>query len=75
MLLSPIMIEPLFNEYKPVPAGPVRDALLKMADEADIPQDRLPLIIDPVHWILGHRRGFDGTLNRLHCSAASATTR
>ena len=41
MLLSPILIEPLFNEYKPVPAGPVRDALLKMADEADIPHDRL----------------------------------
>ncbi len=41
MLLSPIAIEPLFNDYKPVPAGPVRDALLKMADEADIPQDRL----------------------------------
>jgi STE24 endopeptidase len=41
LLLSPIVIEPLFNEYKPVPAGPVRDALLKMANDADIPQDRL----------------------------------
>ncbi|MGL5838725.1 MAG: M48 family metallopeptidase [Sphingorhabdus sp.] len=41
LLLSPIAIEPLFNDYKPVPAGPVRDALLKMADEADIPHDRL----------------------------------
>jgi STE24 endopeptidase len=41
MLLSPIMIDPLFNDYKPVPEGPVRTALLKMADEANIPHDRI----------------------------------
>lgn len=41
LLLSPIFIEPLFNSYKPVPEGPVRVALLKMADEAKIPHDRL----------------------------------
>lgn len=41
LLLSPILIEPLFNEYKPVPEGPVRTALLEMADEAGIPHDRL----------------------------------
>lgn len=41
LLLSPILIEPLFNEFKPVPAGPVREALLKMADEAKIPHDRI----------------------------------
>mgnify|MGYP002780538501 FL=1 len=41
LLLSPVLIEPIFNEYKPVPNGPVRDALIKMADEADIPHDRL----------------------------------
>ncbi len=41
LLLSPILIEPLFNDYKPVPAGPVRTALLKMADEAKIPHDRI----------------------------------
>lgn len=41
LLLSPIVIEPLFNSYKPVPAGPVRDALLVMAKEANIPADRL----------------------------------
>jgi STE24 endopeptidase len=39
--LSPILIEPLFNDYKPVPEGPVRTALLKMADEANIPRDRI----------------------------------
>ncbi len=41
ILLSPVLIEPLFNEYKPVPAGEVRTALLKMADEAAIPHDRV----------------------------------
>jgi STE24 endopeptidase len=41
ILLSPVLIEPIFNDYKPVPNGPVRDALLKMADEANIPHDRL----------------------------------
>lgn len=41
LLLSPILIEPLFNDYKPVPEGPVRTALLAMADEANIPHDRV----------------------------------
>lgn len=41
ILVSPILIEPLFNEYKPVPQGEVRTALLEMADEANIPHDRV----------------------------------
>jgi STE24 endopeptidase len=41
ILLSPVVIEPIFNDYKPVPEGPVRTALLSMADEADIPHDRV----------------------------------
>ncbi|WP_373475300.1 M48 family metallopeptidase [Sphingorhabdus sp.] len=41
ILLSPVLIEPIFNDYKPVPEGPVRTALLKMADEAAIPHDRV----------------------------------
>ncbi|PQM26068.1 peptidase M48 [Sphingopyxis lindanitolerans] len=41
LLVSPIVIEPLFNDYKPVPAGPVRDALVEMAAKADIPADRI----------------------------------
>ena len=41
LLLSPILIEPLFNDYKPVPEGPVRAALETMADEAKIPRDRI----------------------------------
>ncbi|MBK9432343.1 MAG: M48 family metalloprotease [Sphingomonadales bacterium] len=41
LLLSPVLIEPIFNDYKPVPEGPVRAALLVMADDAGIPHDRL----------------------------------
>lgn len=41
LLLAPTLIEPLFNEYKPIPAGPVRDAVLEMAKQVDIPEDRI----------------------------------
>lgn len=40
-LLSPVLIEPLFNKYEPVPAGPVRSALIEMAAKAHIPADRI----------------------------------
>lgn len=41
LLLSPTLIEPLFNSYRPIPAGPVHDAVAAMAREANIPQDRI----------------------------------
>lgn len=41
LLLSPVLIEPLFNEYKPVPPGPVRNAVVAMARDANIPPDRI----------------------------------
>jgi STE24 endopeptidase len=41
MLLSPILIEPLFNKYEPVPAGQVRDALVTMAGRAGIPPNKI----------------------------------
>ena len=31
LLASPVVIEPLFNDFKPVPAGQARDALVVMA--------------------------------------------
>jgi Zn-dependent protease with chaperone function len=40
MLLSPILIEPLFNEYRPVPDGPVKSALVEMAQQAGIPENK-----------------------------------
>lgn len=41
MLVSPIVIEPLFNEYRPLPPGEVRQALEGMATQAGVPADRL----------------------------------
>ena len=41
MILSPVLIEPLFNEYKPLQEGPVKAALVDMAAEAGIPGDRI----------------------------------
>lgn len=41
LLASPVLIEPLFNSYKPVPNGPVRDALVEIADRSNIPHDRI----------------------------------
>lgn len=41
ILLSPVLIEPIFNDYKPVPEGPVRTALIQMADEAGISHEKL----------------------------------
>ena len=41
MLLSPTLIEPLFNDFEPIPEGEVRDAVLAMGAEAGIPADRI----------------------------------
>jgi len=41
MLAAPILIEPLFNKYEPVPAGRVRDAVVGMAGRAGIPPDKV----------------------------------
>ncbi|RDV05930.1 M48 family peptidase [Sphingorhabdus pulchriflava] len=41
MILSPVLIEPLFNEYKPLQEGPVKAALVDMAAEAGIGSDRI----------------------------------
>jgi STE24 endopeptidase len=41
LLAGPTLIEPLFNEYKPVPPGEVRTALEQIADDVDIPKTRI----------------------------------
>jgi STE24 endopeptidase len=41
MLLAPVLIEPLFNKYTPVPPGQVRDAVVAMAGRAGIPPDKV----------------------------------
>ena len=41
MLAGPTLIEPLFNDYKPLPAGEVRAALEVQAEQAGVPKDRI----------------------------------
>src|SRR6185369_16649123 len=41
ILLSPVLIEPLFNKYEPVPPGQVRAAVVEMAQRAGIPADKV----------------------------------
>ena len=41
MLLAPVLIEPLFNKYEPVPPGKVRDAVVEMAGRAGIPPNKI----------------------------------
>ncbi|MFL6766110.1 MAG: M48 family metallopeptidase [Sphingomicrobium sp.] len=41
LLLSPVLIQPLFNKYTPVPPGQVRDAVVSMAERAGIPSNKV----------------------------------
>lgn len=41
LLLAPVVVEPLFNDYRPVPAGSVRDALVVQAQQAGIEPGRI----------------------------------
>lgn len=41
LLAAPVLIEPLFNDYQPVPSGEVRDALVVMAEQSGVPTDRI----------------------------------
>jgi STE24 endopeptidase len=41
LVLQPVLIEPLFNDYKPAPPGPVRDAIVAMAKANGVPSDKI----------------------------------
>jgi len=41
ILLAPVLIEPLFNKYEPIPPGQVRDAVVSMAQRAGIPPTKV----------------------------------
>jgi STE24 endopeptidase len=41
MVLSPMFIEPLFNEYTPAPPGAVRDAVVELAHKTGTPDDKI----------------------------------
>ncbi|MGH6965802.1 MAG: M48 family metallopeptidase [Phenylobacterium sp.] len=41
MLVQPLLIEPLFNTYKPAPPGPMRDEIVAMAKQVGVPSDKI----------------------------------
>ncbi len=41
LLVAPVVIQPLFNDYKPLPEGPVRTALTDMAQKAGVSSERI----------------------------------
>jgi STE24 endopeptidase len=41
MLVRPLVIEPLFNTYKPAPAGPMRNEIVAMAKQVGVPSDKI----------------------------------
>lgn len=41
MLLLPVYVLPIFNDYEPLPAGEVREALESMAQKAGIPPEKI----------------------------------
>ncbi|MEO8113566.1 MAG: M48 family metalloprotease [Phenylobacterium sp.] len=38
---SPVLIEPLFNSYKPAPPGAMRDEIVAMAKQVGVPSDKI----------------------------------
>lgn len=42
-MVQPVVVEPIFNDYQPLPAGEVRDSILALAQEAEVP-------VDDVYW-------------------------
>ena len=40
-MIQPVFVAPLFNDYKPLPEGPTRDALLSLARANEIPTQHL----------------------------------
>jgi STE24 endopeptidase len=41
LIISPILIEPLFNSYKQAPPGPMRDEVVAMAKQVGVPSDKI----------------------------------
>lgn len=41
MVLAPVYIQPLFNDFKPAPPGPMRDTVVAMAEANGVPHDKI----------------------------------
>ena len=44
IMIGPVFLEPMLNTYTPLPAGPVRDAVLSMARANGVPADNVYLV-------------------------------
>ncbi|MFL6778613.1 MAG: M48 family metallopeptidase [Sphingomicrobium sp.] len=44
IMLGPLFVEPLFNKYTPMQAGPVRSEILRIAHEQGIPADNVYVV-------------------------------
>jgi STE24 endopeptidase len=40
-IVSPVFIQPIFNTFKPAPPGPVRDAVVALANANGVPSDKI----------------------------------
>jgi STE24 endopeptidase len=49
IFIAPLWIDPLFNDYKPLPQGPLRDRILSIAHASGVPADE-------VHWFDASRQ-------------------
>lgn len=41
LIVSPIVFEPLFNDYTPAPDGPMRDSVVELAQRTGTPDDKI----------------------------------
>jgi STE24 endopeptidase len=48
-MVQPVVVAPLFNDYQPLPAGEVRESILALARESEIP-------VDNVYWFDASRQ-------------------
>ncbi|HEU5468911.1 MAG TPA: M48 family metallopeptidase [Steroidobacteraceae bacterium] len=48
-MVQPVVLDPLFNDYEPLPSGAVRDSILALAHETGIP-------VDDVYWFDASRQ-------------------
>lgn len=65
LTLSPVLLDPMFNDYKPLPAGPLRDNILGVAHATGVPASE-------VYWFDASRQT---TRISANVSGFGATTR
>ncbi len=41
LLIAPVFVMPLFNDYTPMPEGPVKDAVVALARDSNVPTDKI----------------------------------